>query len=839
MKYNPDCEDCPLHKNANTVCMPGVGDSNPEILIVGEAPRNKDDKTGTPFTGEQGVLLRQELADSKLKRVFYTNLIKCSPPYGTKIPAAAVKACRKYLDQEIKALNPEWVATLGSLPAKAILKRAKITEAHGQVVTMDGWQGMPLYDPGYAIRDPAKMPTFKADIRRLARAINDELTPTEVEWDWVRSENLSDFINDFIAAEIFAFDLETSGLFMHSEDSFIRCIAFGFKHKSWVLPLDMVTPQGLPLYDESLAQFTGRKKAQNYLMDWLFDIADSMKKKTVAQNGKFDNSWLLRKFGRRFRLFFDTMLASHILDENVDHDLKTQARNNLDIEEYDITTSEKQGKVEPRKLFEYAAKDAFYTLQLYFVYSKMLKKDEQVRRLFFRLVMRAARAFETIEMRGFTLDLTAMKAIEHQMRMDLNRTQQELNLLVKKKVKRKINWNSPAQVAKLLYEDLGIECTVFTEGGAPSTGEAAVLDLKGKHEVIDLMIIYREKTKFLSTYIDGFRELMIGDTLYISFKIHGTVTGRYSSRIHSIPRDGSIRNLVTAPPGWTFVQADLATAEMRVAGIMSMDPELVRCFKDGIDVHWRTLLNNLLAGAAGDYVKQALDTAKQLTGKKMNLTDSCDALLEAGHEKCIKLWSGWKEARKRAKAVNFGFIYGMYEKKFIETCKIKYGFEPTMEEATDSRNAYFALYQGLKPWHNSMKSLVKLDGFVRNLAGRKRRLPGIHSKDWGIKSECERQAINSPVQGYIGDHKAMALVEIEETIPHDQFQLLGEHHDALLGRVRNDCIDEVLPKVRAIMRRPKLIDEFNIDLAIPIEADLELGNWGAGKTYKGDLDVSG
>lgn len=839
MKYNPECTDCPLHENAQTVCMPGIGDKNPDILIIGESPRGKDDKTGIPFSGEPGVLLKRELEDSKLRSIYYTNLIKCTPKFGTKIPAAAVKACRKYLDREIEELKPEWIATLGSLTSKSVLKKAKITEAHGQVVDLKGRKGMPLFDPGYAIRDPSKMPTFQADIRRLARATRDELKPTEVDWDWVRVETLEEFMVDFYQAEVFSFDLETSGLFPHNEESFIRCIGFGFWHKAWVIPLDMVDQgSGRPLYDNEIAPFTGRKKAQVTLMDWLFETAERLKKRAVAQNGKFDNIWLLRKFGRRFRLFFDTMLASHTLDENVDHDLKTQARNNLDIEEYDITTREKQGFTTPKRLYKYCAKDAFYTLQLYPIYSRQLKEVPELRRLFYKLVMPAARAFEMIELRGLTIDLKKMKEVEDQMRMDLNRTHQELDRLVKKKVKKKVNWNSPAQVAKLLFEDLKLKATVFTDSGAPSTGEEALLNLKGQHPILDLLITFREKAKFLSTYIEGFRELMIGDKLYISFKLHGTVTGRYSSRIHSIPRDGSIRNLVTAPTGWTFVQGDLATAEMRVAGILSMDPELIYCFKNNIDVHWRTLLNNLLAGAAGEYVKAALDTAKKISGKTMSLTDACELMLKTGHEKCTEIWKGWKEARKRAKAVNFGFIYGMYENKFIETCKMKYGFEPTLEEATDSRNAYFALYQGLKPWHNRQKSLVKLDGFVRNLAGRRRRLSGIHSKDWSVKSECERQAINSPVQGYIGDHKAMAVVEIEETIPHGKFRLVGEHHDAILGIVRNDCIDEILPKVRSIMRRPKLIDEFKIDLPIPIEADLELGNWGAGKAYKGDLNAS-
>jgi len=113
-----------------------------------------------------------------------------------------------------------------------------------------------------------------------------------------------------------------------------------------------------------------------------------------------------------------------------------------------------------------------------------------------------------------------------------------------------------------------------------------------------------------------------------------------------------------------------------------------------------------------------------------------------------------------------------------------------------------------------------------------RRLPGISSSDKMLRSECERQAINSPVQGFIGDLKAMAMIEIHETIPHDLLKVVGEHHDAIL-MIAKRCKerDSVLTKVKKIMKRPSLFDDFHIDLSIPLEADLEIGPWGAGQKW--------
>jgi len=249
------------------------------------------------------------------------------------------------------------------------------------------------------------------------------------------------------------------------------------------------------------------------------------------------------------------------------------------------------------------------------------------------------------------------------------------------------------------------------------------------------------------------------------------------------------------------------------------------------------------SGRSKEYTQPALETAAKLTGyrhptgKGMTLTEAIEILGEYGHSKCIEVWKPWKEDRKKAKAINFGFIFGMYEKKFIQQAKTKYDWDCTYEEAHEFRTAYFELYQGIPPWHEKQKKLCKLDGYVRNLFGRIRRLPGIYSRDKDLRMEAERQSINSPVQGTIGDWKAAALIEIEETIPTNKLRLVGEHHDALLGILRPEYRDEVLPQVRRIMRRPSLFDIFKISTAVPMESEIEIGNWGAGKTYEDPKDV--
>lgn len=238
------------------------------------------------------------------------------------------------------------------------------------------------------------------------------------------------------------------------------------------------------------------------------------------------------------------------------------------------------------------------------------------------------------------------------------------------------------------------------------------------------------------------------------------------------------------------------------------------------------------SGRSKEYTKPAIETATKLSGRKVGLTEALEILAKAGHNACIAVWKGWKEARKKAKAINFGFVFGMYENKFIQQAKTKYDWDCTWEEANDFRSAYFELYTGILPWHGRQKNLVKMDGEVRNLFGRVRRLPGVYSRDRDLRGEAERQAINSPVQGTIGDWKAAALVEIDERIPTSKARLIGEHHDALLGLVRPDAVDEVLPLIRQIMRRPRLFDLFKITTEVPMDSEIEIGPWGAGTAYK-------
>jgi uracil-DNA glycosylase family 4 len=748
------------------------GDGNRErrIMVIGEAPGEQEDRTGKPFQGKSGNLLRAELAKHRMEDVYITNVVKCRPPDNRKPEKEEITACSRYLQDEFEKINPTHVLLLGASALKAVLNKAGITEINGKVIEKDGVTYVPCFHPAAILRDPSKKSLFSIAIKRFADACEGRTKTDEAfEFQIVSAATFDAFLSAYERCREFSFDLETTGLDWWRDD--INCIGFAFDHgENWILPWERASV--LPRQE--------MLKLIQYLS------INQRKRVAVAQNGKFDNLFLLANTGFRFRLDDDTMLIHHVIDENLPHGLKENARLYLGAPDYDLTTAEKKGNTSAYKLFRYCALDCRYTLQLIQIFRRMLHEDESSEVLYRRLVMPAARAFEIVELERFWVNIEQMAKVEKQQRLEMEETERQLN----KMLGRTINWNSTDQVATALYGDLNLDVHLTTDKGKPSTSESALID--HDHPVVKLLQKYRECQKFISTYIEGWRELMFENRLAISFKLHGTVTGRYSSRIHSIPRDGTIRNLIEAPPGWVFVAADYSQIELRIVAHLSRDPKMQMIFRTGGDIH--------------------RETAISVSG----------------------IQEPTSEDRKKAKAINFGFIYGMAAPKFQGYAKEKYGVDLSMRDSIEFRENYFSTFARIQPWHEKQRQLVRADGQVRSLTGRIRHLPMVHSSEREARSEAERQAINTVVQGFGGDLKAMALVELHEELPLYSFRIYGEHHDAILMAVRVGYEKEHLPRIRKIMEHPKLLDEFGIKLSVPILVDIEVGPWGKGVKWNED-----
>ena len=185
-----------------------------------------------------------------------------------------------------------------------------------------------------------------------------------------------------------------------------------------------------------------------------------------------------------------------------------------------------------------------------------------------------------------------------------------------------------------------------------------------------------------------------------------------------------------------------------------------------------------------------------------------------------------KRKRSEAKSMNFGFLYGMSAKTFVDYAK-SYGLTLTLEDSERLRENFFKAYPTLLKWHEDCKKYARANGYTWSPIGRKRFLPNINSSNFKLRGQAERQSINSGVQGFASDMCTSALADIvfSKEIDHDRCLVLGSVHDAILFEIREDYVDEVSPIINKIMEHPSILD--GIDIPIPIIADDEVGKaWG-------------
>lgn len=779
---NPDCRECKLYETAQSVCLIGQGPFPCDVMIVGEAPGYREDDIGKPFSGKAGQLLDEMLEEAGINRdkVFITNAVHCRPPDNRTPSRREIKACSRYLKAEVDLVKPKYVLVLGSVAMQATLGKSGVTQARGQSFEKDGRIYFVTIHPAALFRQPQLIPYVKADISRFAKLIRGRLNSEELKWVLVNSSSkLKLCLRSLEKADVVSYDLETEGLNPRDPDKGIYCIGLAQEGKQWVIPFSY---PGSPFSNPNI---------QDKIIRALSRVLKG--KKLVAHNGKFDNKWLRAKFNWAPGQTFDTMLAAYLLDENAPHGLKPLAKMYFDSPDYEIPQPVDPEEVSLEKLAKYCAYDVFYTLKLYHLFRKELLKDASLARVFKHLLMPASRYFEVSELEGIYID-----PVGYQEAVKINSARiKELKDELDKEVPHPVNWNSTQQVAKLLFDELGLEIIETTPGGQPSTSSELVLPrLKDKHPIVEKLMKYREQVK-LGQFLKNWGEHMDENSrIYPTFKLHGTVTGRLSCadpNLQQVPRDTFLRSLITAPPGWVLVEADYSQIELRIAAMEADDLAMKQAFQTGQDIHRKTA-----SGVMG------------IPPEKVT-----------------------KEDRKKAKAVNFGFVYGMGAQKFQEYARTKYEVELTLDEAGEFRERFFEMYSGLPSWHERQRRLVRKYKYVRSRLGRKRRLPGIDSPDKFIRGEAERQAINSPVQSLASDLNLFSFVRIHREQSWDKIRPLGTIHDAILFAVKEDCLEEMVNVIRDTMTDMATVERvFKTKITVPVEVEIKAGPWGKGQVIQ-------
>lgn len=788
------CHDCNLCAFSSPTCIWGAGPSKAKVMVVNSYATEQDEQEGAAVM-PSSLVERLRAIGLDPEKVYYTNAIKCACPRGTKYKVGDIKKCKQHLDKEIAAVQPTYVLVLGAQALKATVD-GSITELNGVMVEKDGIKYMPSYSPGIVYRDPGKAPFVEKAMNNFKAMMEGSLEGLP-ELDIRLITNMRELKRAFHHLKdnnylYLSYDIETTGLVRFEDE--VNLFGFGNDQVQYIIPLEA---RYSPLRGARLAQ----RKLIRTCVNWLNRNAKAL----VAGNGKFDDLFLKYRFGVKPNITFDVVLASHILNENTPNGVKENAVLECNAPEWDVDKDLKTGKYKTREKYQeyltYLGYDIYYEYKLYRVFHKKLKQDRALMKLFYHLYMPGIISYETVEEHGVFIYPQQFKKVRKHLESEREAIEKQLLKLAKHEV----NWNSPAQIQKLLYEELKLPVIETTESGSPSTSEATLMQLRDKHPIVELILKYRGVNIQISHFIDGWINRMWGRRLFPNFKLHGTVTGRTSCtdpNLQQVPRDPIIRNLVGAPEGWSVVEIDYSQAELRIAAIMSGDETMKRIYQTGGDIHTHTY--------------------EMITGEKVS------------DDKYIK-----KEQRKKAKAVNFGFVYGMGWRKFKIYARDNYGVDLTDKEAEQWRERFFQAYHSLPKWHSKQRRIVQSMGQVRSPIGRLRRLPDIYSTDKSKKAEAERQSINSPVQGFGSDLTILGMSEImgnaqyydpDYVLDKDKFFVIGTVHDATLFEVRNDYLMEFCPRAKHILEHPKALEDvFHFDTDVPIVADVAVGkSWGAG-----------
>lgn len=791
---DPKCKLCPLHQDAQYRCLMGSGPKKAKVMIVGEAPGEREDAEHKAFVGRAGELLDKLLLEVGIRRedVYITNVAKCRPLNNRQPERKEVKTCvENYFLREWEAVQPDFVLVLGNSALQGVLGKSGITKHRGTPVAWQGATVLPAFHPAYALRSPRVLPALRADIQKLSRLIHGVESPAGKTS--IRSINTAPKLKWLIRkklkyADEVSFDIETN---LNKEVKPPKYYEFWepeFRIVSLALTFEEGTSYVVPLWHAE-TPWKDPYRVLRLLRPGLTRVG----LRTNAHNGKFDVQGLA-SFGIYIKLTFDTMLAAHILDENRLKGLKPLSEIELAADGYTINTDDKKIDYTNTRWFDvaqYNGKDTDYTHRLKRQFKRELALPENRRsaRVFVKLMMPASDMLVKVERRGVWIDPDRLRDRQGITERNLAKIQ---GYIAERAGAGSINLNSPPQVGKWLFgpkSEGGLALPIIerTKKGAPSTREAVILRLAKEFPQVRALLLFRKWYKYKSTYLKPWDERRDSHSrFHPTYKLFGTVTGRLSGDFQQVPRDSFIRSIVGAPPGWLFLTADFSQIELRIAAMLADERVMLRIFSEGGDMH--------------------LNTAVELTRKRPSDVEP--------------------EERKKAKPVNFGFLYGMGASKFVSYAFENYGVDVSQDEAWRYRNRYFEAYPGLVAWHDRQRRLARKYGQVVSPIGRVRHLPDILSDDRGVRAESERQAINSPVQSTASDLMLMSMLLLEPQLNDRTAFLCGTVHDEILMQVREDVLDETAALVKQTMEVDvieAMEKKFGAQFTVPIEAEVSYG----------------
>ena len=586
---------------------------------------------------------------------------------------------------------------------------------------------------------------------------------------------LDEWISRLEDAPLFAFDTETTSLnYMQTE---IVGVSFAVEPgEAAYVPLAHINP-GLE----------GQLNREQVL-EQLRPLLESNAVKKVGQHLKYDAN-VLANHGISLRgIAHDTMLESYVLDAvGSRHDMGSLALKYLG--QRVISFEEVAGKgvkqitfdhVPIEQAAEYAAEDADVTLRLHEALMPRLEAEPKLREVYEDLELPLVPVLSKIERNGAYVSVDRLRKQSGEIATRLA----ELETKACELAGQPFNLASPKQLGEILFEKLELPVIKKTPKGAPSTAEEVLVELANDYELPAVLIEHRGLAKLKSTYTDKLPEMVDAATgrVHTSYHQAVTATGRLSSsdpNLQNIPvrtEEGRrIRQAFIAPLGRKIVAADYSQIELRIMAHLSSDAGLLHAFAHELDVHSATA------------------------------AEVFDVALEAVNN----------DQRRKAKAINFGLIYGMSAFGLAKQIGV------SRSEAQQYIDRYFARYPGVADYMDATRALAHEQGYVETLLGRRLYLPEINARNKQRQLAAERTAINAPMQGTAADIIKLAMIEVDRWLTDSALdaKMIMQVHDELVFEVADDACDALCAEVTARMANV-------IELKVPLLTEVGVGaNW--------------
>jgi DNA polymerase-1 len=589
-----------------------------------------------------------------------------------------------------------------------------------------------------------------------------------------------DLADELAEQSLFVFDTETDSLDYF--DAKVAGVSFCYeKGKAFFVALNPFV-QSTSLFERNLDD----RLSQHDFVSIFKSVFENAGIKKICQNGKFDIS-IMRSLDIHVRgFYFDTMLASFLLDPDQKHGMDDLAQKYLQYKPIPLSEligAKKDAKqifdVDLHKLSDYSSEDADITFQLYEILKEEIDKNN-LHKLAYEVEFPLAEVLEEMERSGVNIDRKMLGVLSKELETSMNEYSEKIFRLAGET----FNINSPKQMQKILFEKLQLQSSRKTKTGF-STDAQTLESLRGEHEIIESILDFRQVAKLKSTYADALPNLIQPKTGRVHTSFNQTIasTGRLSSvdpNLQNIPIRTELgreirKAFVPRDKNHNIISCDYSQIELRIMASMSNDERLLEAFKQGEDIHRRTAA----------------------------------LVFQIPQEEVTP------DMRRKAKEVNFGILYG------IGVFGLKTRLKISQQHAKEIIDTYFSTFKNVKAFMDASIQSAREKGFAETLLGRRRFLKNINSKNFSLRNFEERVAINMPIQGTAADMIKLAMINIHNELSRRKYdtKMILQVHDELVFDALKSETNEVVPLVKDLM-------ENALPLNVPILVETGIGdNW--------------